>query len=197
MAETPLVAFLEMISAFALPLGASSSLHKDADALGLSLAEFLDAIAKDWKDQGFYGTGHLPPEWANKRSIYRLQVTGPGWWVDVEHPDSIAAIRNALGPILHAETGLDHLDTGILRGGSRDVTTRIASWVRASTLDDGSLPLGLRYGSKHGGGCSWAYWLRRRDDGFGDDRMVADMGNEITPSTKGYREAMGLLNLDA
>jgi hypothetical protein len=46
---------------------------------------------------------------------------------------------------------------------------------RAQVLDDGSQSVGIQYGSKHGGGLSWAYWLRRRDDGLGNDAIGADI----------------------
>lgn len=55
----------------------------------------------------------------------------------------------------------------------------IATWVREQILDDGSLPLGIRFRSKHGSGYCWAYWLRRRDDGLEDEPMSADSGQEI------------------
>ena len=196
-AQTPTIAFLEMLSAFQLPLGKDASLQKDADALGITLKEFLEVIEADWDEQGFRGTGYIPPEWANKRNIYRVQLTGPGWWVDIENPSSLAAVRRGLGDILHSETGLQQLTTSDLRGENREVTTRIASWARAQVLDDGSQAVGLRFGSKHGGGFSWAYWLRRRDDGLGEDAIVADMGAEISASTPGFAEALALMDLKA
>lgn len=55
----------------------------------------------------------------------------------------------------------------------------IATWIREQVLDDGSLPLGIRFESKHGGGHCWAYWLRRRDDGLDGDEMASHSVTEI------------------
>jgi len=46
-----------------------------------------------------------------------------------------------------------------LRGEDRRITTTVARWAQGLHLDDGTLPLGITYGSKHGTGRCWAYWL--------------------------------------
>lgn len=59
------------------------------------------------------------------------------------------------------------------------MSTRIAAWIRNQVLEDGSRPLGIEFGSKHGGGRCWAYWMRRSDDGLGDDLASTDPGIPI------------------
>jgi hypothetical protein len=65
-----------------------------------------------------------------------------------------------------AETPDRRLTISDLTGENRALTTRIAGWIRDSTLDDGSQPLGIRYTSKHGSDLPlYALWLRATDDG--------------------------------
>jgi hypothetical protein len=54
---------------------------------------------------------------------------------------------------------------GDLRGENRHLTTAVAAWIHSRVLDDGSLPHGIVYGSKHGTDYKcWAIWLRNVDD---------------------------------
>ncbi|MGJ9404040.1 hypothetical protein [Arthrobacter sp. KK5.5] len=99
--------------------------------------------------------------------------------MDVEHPETIAALGAGIGTGLHDGRGIDQLTLGVLHGENRAATTLVSTWIREQVLDDGSRPLGLRFRSKHGGGHCWAYWLRRRDDGLEETAMVADPGTAI------------------
>lgn len=169
-ASSPETAFQEVLSPFAQQLGGRSSLEKDAAALGLSLVDFLAAVGREWDESSFMGRGSLPAQWRVRRRLYHLRLAEPGWWVDIGHPETIAAIRRILGEDLHAATGCTEVTLAELHAPNREVTTRIASWLRGLVLDDGTRALGIRYNSKFGGEC-FAYWLRRRDDGLGNDSL--------------------------
>jgi hypothetical protein len=54
---------------------------------------------------------------------------------------------------------------------AKTLTTGIATWIRESVvLEDGSRPHGITYPSKWGAGLTnWAMWMRRTDDGTGQD----------------------------
>jgi len=104
------------------------------------------------------GMGHLPASWRIERLLYRITLPTQGWWIDVEHPDSLAAIETALEPDL-AALNVGALTVAALRGEDRHITTTVARWAQGLHLDDGTLPLGITYGSKHGTGRCWAYWL--------------------------------------
>lgn len=55
----------------------------------------------------------------------------------------------------------------------------VAEAVHGSVLEDGSLPHGISYRSKHGANHKcWAIWLRRIDDGH-------DIGVEVTKAGRG------------
>ncbi|MCW2131349.1 hypothetical protein [Arthrobacter sp. VKM Ac-2550] len=179
LADTEEIAFAEMLSSFALKLGEVHPLQKDADFLGLSLEEYMAELAGEWDGQQNMQPGFLPRHWRDRRLLYRLGLQAPGWWVDVEHPDSIAAISGGIGKQLSDGAGLERLTLGVLHGENRTATTLIATWLRSLTLDDETEPVGIRFRSKHGGGYSWAYWLRRADTGLTGDPMTADDGTTI------------------
>ena len=160
LADTEEVAFAEMLAPYARRLGARDALSKDARALGMTLQEFIAAISQEWDEQSFLQQGHLPSSWRTRRQLYEAEMRTPGPWVDIEHPDSIAAIRRNLGETLHRETALSTLTVADLRGDNREVTTRIAIWIAKQVLDDGAQPQGIIFGSKHGGGQCFAYWPR-------------------------------------
>lgn len=167
--DTRETAFAELLSSYAFKLGEHHPLQKDADFMGMSLGEYLQTIKVEWGNH--MQPGFVPAHWRDRRGTYQLVHRAKGWWVDVEHPDSIAAISSAIGRQLHQETGLERLTLGVLHGEDRRATTMIATWVRQQVLDDGSRPLGITFQSKHGGGRCWAYWLRRTDDGLEEKAM--------------------------
>ncbi|RCS77839.1 hypothetical protein CIK70_12265 [Brachybacterium alimentarium] len=65
-----------------------------------------------------------------------------------------------------------------LTGDDRVLTTAIATALRDEvTLDDGTLPLGIRFLSKHGHpargtGICWAYWMRYVDRGLDEPATI-------------------------
>lgn len=158
LAETAECAYAEVLAYAKRRLGERDPLTQDAAAAGLSLAEFTELVGAEWADRQHMGVGHLPSSWRIERLLYRCTPPGSGWWVDIEHPDSLAAAETALEHELAAQ-GLPALTIGVLRGDDRRATTTVARWVQAQHLDDGSTPAGVAYYSKHGTGRCWAYWL--------------------------------------
>lgn len=141
-----------------------SDLFDDTDYTG-DPGSVLDTITSEWDS-----ICHMPPKrvvkgWREARGEYLLSLPASGWVIDIEHPQSIAAIRTALWSELGA-LDVPQLTTEDLRGKRRVVTTTIAEWIHAQVLDDGSLPHGIKFGSKHGSGWDcWCVWLRALDDG--------------------------------
>lgn len=137
---------------------------KDAAFLGLSPAGLAVLMEEEWDQRGHMPPGNLARGWRTERALYELSMPNDGWWVLLEHPESMAAAGNALGDEL-ASIGIGALDVAVLRGSQRGATVLLADWVRAQVLDDGSLAHGIRYDSRHATGPAWAYWLRKVDDG--------------------------------
>lgn len=171
------IALAEVLSGYALKLGMKHPMQKDADFMGMPLDDYVKGINDDWGNQ--VKLGCLAKHWRDRRNIYGLTLKVGGWWVDVEHPDSIAAVGAAIGERLSDDLGITQLTLGVLHGENRAATTMAATWVREQVLEDGSYPLGIRFRSKHGGGYCWAYWLRRRDAGLDEVAMESDDGMQI------------------
>ncbi|MHC6222063.1 hypothetical protein [Arthrobacter sp. MMS24-S77] len=197
LAEKRECAFAELLARFKAKLGQVHPLEKDARSLGMTLAEFIEAIDQEADELQYEHSGFVPEVWCRARRIAKVCLPQDGWWVDIEHPDTIAAVESALGSEL-AKLKVASLTTAVLRSDRRKVTTLIAEWIKGVTLQDGSQPLGLVYASKYGYGKSWAYWMRRIDDGFPDDSVMVLEREEILPDNpdlqvvlERYRLTMG------
>jgi len=134
--------------------------QKDADAIGEDLDTYRDRITRDFHARGLPGPGEIPVEWQWERSIYEVALPAHGWWVEIDAPQTM----NALSSAMNGQAG--QLTLGHVCGDDRRLTTRLAQLVRDSTLDDGTLPLGIGFPSKTAYGRCWAWWNRRADDGL-------------------------------
>ncbi|MCJ1698396.1 RES family NAD+ phosphorylase [Rathayibacter festucae] len=161
-------AFAEVLSVFKRRLGAADPVEKDAAALGLTREEFLEIAAAEWQESSCMGIGAVPRQWRTERRMFRVETAGSGTLIDVEHPDSIAAIEPRVEGVL-ARHGIRALTTAVLRGDDRIVTTAIALSLRRITVDDGSVPQGIHFGSKWGGGWCRAVWLPGDEDEWSTD----------------------------
>lgn len=175
-------AYAEALANQRIPLGVIpklSDLFDDTDADDARTV--LDALNTEWEAMFRMGKGKLVAGWRDARLEYTLTLPDEGWLIDIEAPESIEAIGQALGPEL-SNLGVQHLTIGHLRGEDRAITTTIAAWIHNQTLADGSLPHGIHFGSKHGNDLSCcAVWLRRMDDGKNlvSEPTTADCGREI------------------
>ena len=85
---------------------------------------------------------------------YELKLPD-GWWIDITATETMAALPDLLKAALPT-AGLvlgivEQLTTAVLTADNREITTLIASALRATVqLDDGTLPLGIEFISKHG-----------------------------------------------
>ena len=164
------------------------TLVKDAAAVGLTVGEFIAAVEEDWASLGVPYPGHLPAAWRTGRLMFTVTLPVTGWWVALDAPESIAAVRAELGDRL-ALFGVTDLDLTVLYGGNRHATVDIADWVRSTTLDDGTRPHGIVYRSRHAGGDVHACWLRAVDAGRPviAEPVTADAGAPITAADPDLR----------
>jgi len=101
--------------------------------------------------------------WRAIRTHYELKISSGGWFVDALTGPSIQTLNHVFIP-----TGqtVGRMTSADLTGERRQLTTSVAKWVRNQVLDDGSLPMGIKYQSKHGDDIpAYAIWLRALDDG--------------------------------
>lgn len=96
-AENEETAYAEVLAGFKLPNGADDPLQEIADMYGVPRETAIEWITEDWKliETDFEGIGALPVSWRHDRTLYGVEMTGPGWLVDIQHPDSIAAVEQA------------------------------------------------------------------------------------------------------
>jgi len=150
------------------------------------LPTLLDMVKEEWAERHHMQPQQIAAGWRLERREYELQLPTNGWFVEVETADSISALSAGIAPYL-VERGILQLTVGHLKAEDRALTTTVAGWVREQVLDDGSLPHGIIYDSKHskGWGC-WAIWLRAVDDGKGIDSEPTKVISEgaIGPSHK-------------
>lgn len=151
-------AYAEVLAYYRRRLGDRDPLAADAAAVGLTPTELAAAVTAEWADRGHMRPGELAVGWRAERSLYRLRLPANGWWVQLEHPDSMAAIETALDTTLD-ELGVAALDVAVLRGPARLVTTTIATWIHHQTLDTDASALGIWYSSRWATGPAFAQWL--------------------------------------
>jgi hypothetical protein len=152
------VAFAEVLSPFKRHLGEGDPLENDALALGLSTAEFLELVAADWEERSFMGVGAVPASWRHARGIYDVRAASGGWWIDMDHPDTLSRVERATASALIDE-GIPELTLGVVTGENRRITTLISEVLRRAHLDDGTVARGLQFPSKWGGSWCRAIWL--------------------------------------
>jgi len=128
----------------------------------------LDAIHAEWaSDWGNFTPGKIPKTWRESRNLYELQVPTKGWFIEIDHADSITAMAVGLRDELET-LGVHQLTVQQLYEDDRRLrlTSTIADWIWHQVLDDGSLPVGIHYHSKWGANYDcFAVWLRAIDDG--------------------------------
>jgi len=170
-------AFAEVLSPFKRQLGALDPLESDAAALGLTRSELLELVAEEWGEAQFMGMGAVPQQWRVDRCVYEVIGQGDGWWIDVEHPDSLSVLEATIEPTLIRQ-GVRSLTTAVLRGENRIVTTAVGMHLRGIELFDGSVARGLQFGSKHGGGWCRAAWMPGAADSWSAD-FIATSGEPL------------------
>ena len=175
------------------PDSVAASAHGDSSV--------LDQIRREWEQKyGQFGPGKNPMRWREARALYPIVLPPDGWYIDISHADSIAALNRSSGPLGGPFHPTQRVTLANLTGEDRAWTCRVATLLRSVVLDDGSLPHGIQFVSKHGtNGLLWASWLRAIDDGKPEasEGVRALAGREIEhpskdPALKAAADALGL-----
>lgn len=159
--QTGLAAFAELLPYIVenLPTSDMAQYFDDAAELaGLSLAS---AVLSQMPAPTLHRA--VTQGWRDERLHYQLAVPADqSWFIDIAAKESLSALNAAIQP---GNYGLPPVTVSTLTGEQRDITTTIATWVRAQNLDDGTRALGITYRSKHGIDLpAYAMWLRSTDD---------------------------------
>lgn len=153
-ADHPATAIAEVLQPFRVRLLAAA---KDADAIGVALDVYRQQLAEELHQRGMPAPGEIPASWQLARSLYRVRLPRSGWWVTIDSP----ATLNALADAMHGLAG--QLTLGDVCGDDRALTTQLAQLIRDSTLDDGTMPLGVSFPLKTAYGRCFAWWNREAD----------------------------------
>lgn len=132
-----------------------SELAKLAADVFDDVGEGTDPITEEWGAKGFMAVGNIPTIWHADRNIAQINVQSPSWYVDVEHPVSMQILRSQFVQLLN-EHDIEDFDVSVIRGPNRVITCAVAEWVASLYLEDGSVPLGIRYNSRHS--TDWECW---------------------------------------
>lgn len=180
-ADSPQTAFAEVLA----PLKSNRHrLEVAATRSGYASAEdYVSAVFGQSAENNVDKPWAISGRWQLARSIYHVGMPTDGWWVQIDHADTLQALQRAL----HT-TGLPRdLWSADLENANRAVTTVIAEHIRRLELDDGQRPLGIWYQSRTLIGRCYAWWDRRRDDGLGlgaNDPRLEYSTNVDTPALR-------------
>jgi hypothetical protein len=143
-----------------------------AESIGWDVEEYIEQVISDARANGVDVPWAVSVDWQMERSIYQIRLPCNGWWVHIDHADTLAALESLAPAAPGLAARLQLLTAGDISGEDRALTTLLAHLIREQSLDDGSQPLGIAYASKTLMGRCWAYWDRRTDLGLppgGDD----------------------------
>lgn len=141
------------------------ALEADAQAIGMTVDRYIASVLADADRNGVERPWTVGFDWQFARSIHKVRMPTKGYWVAVEHHDTLNQLSLDLATWVRAYD-LPAIDLGAVTGPDRALTTLIADHIRSSTLMDGSPPLGIVFPSKLGYGDALAWWNRRLDDGL-------------------------------
>lgn len=189
-------AYMELLAPYRTKINEERrALQPAADAVGMSLEDYWNEVVSEWDEAGKMKATWLPRAFREGRALYTLQYP-EGWWIDVTATETIAALHDLFEgpwPTAHGESE-EPLTLADLTGDDRVLTAAIAQLIRDNVqLDDGTLPLGIQFLSKHGrpaggSGLCWAYWMRQLDSGLKEPAQVVDT-EPILEDDSAYRAA--------
>lgn len=115
----------------------------------------LAAIKREWAQDNKMTLGSIPADWRVQRLKANFSVPPDAVFVNVDHPDTLKALRYHYGDSL-AELGVQDLDRGDITGRNRLVTRRISHIIH----EHGAFS-GIRYWSRLDGRLeAWAIFDR-------------------------------------
>lgn len=141
-----------------------ASVAKAAESIGWTVEDYIASVRAQAKENGIDVPWAITVDWQMARSIYEVRLPSQGWWVQIDHADTLSALENLAPTTAGLTERLQLLTAGSLTGDDRDLTTLLAHVIRGTELDDGTAPLGISYPSKTLTGRCWAYWDRRVDE---------------------------------
>lgn len=69
---------------------------RDAELVGLSVADLLAEVESEWAEQEHIHPVHVPASWRHARRLYQLAMPNSGCWIIAADKEFIAAIGSNL-----------------------------------------------------------------------------------------------------
>lgn len=175
-----ITAYMELLAPYRTDVSSQRrALEPIVAAMGKDVDDLWHDIVDEWDAAGTMKASWLPRAFREGRTLYTLSFP-TGWWIDITATETISSLNDLfLEPWPTQDGELDEpLTLSHLTDDDRALTTAIAGALRTHvTLDDGTLPLGITFLSKHGhpstgSGTCWAYWMRDVDSGLAEPTTV-------------------------
>jgi hypothetical protein len=147
-----------------------AKIAKAAEAIDWEVDEYIAQVLSEAQANGVDVPWAISVDWQMDRSIYEIRLPREGWWVQMDHAETLAALEDLVPKSIGMTERLQLLTSGAVASEDRDLTTLLAHVLRGQRLDDGSEPLGISYVSKTLKGRCWAYWDRRTDESLSPGR---------------------------
>lgn len=147
-----------------------AAIAQAAESIGWDVEEYIEQVVADATANGVCVPWSISLDWQMGRSIYSIQLPTQGWWVQIDHADTFAALEAVAPTVPGLTERLQLITAGDVTGEDRSLTTLLAHLIRTQDLDDASQPLGISYPSKTLMGRCWAYWDRRTDESLPPNR---------------------------
>jgi len=118
-----------------------------AQSAGMKVSDWVESVLADAEANSIDVPWAISVDWQMQRSIGRYRMPAFGYWVQVDHPDTLDWLNREFLGLLSANGAEidDALNGGHLERSDRAVTTLISEFISQSTLFDGSLPLGVSF----------------------------------------------------
>jgi hypothetical protein len=168
-----------------------AAIAKAAESIDWDANRYIEQVLADARTNGVDAPWAISIDWQMDRSIYEIKLPGEGWWVRIDHVDTIAALERLTPTVAGTTEQVKLLTSGAVESENRDLTTLLAQVIRQQHLFDGSEPLGISYQSKTLMGRCWAYWDRRADAGIapGSNDLVQLISENVGPDPEFHRVA--------
>jgi len=165
------------------------ALKVDAEAAGYSdVGEYASAISRAASSYGIARPWTISVEWQWNRCIHELVMPSDGWWVLIDHADTLNSLQDQITAKLRRLEIRKPLTISHISDDDRALTTTLAQYLKSLTLYDGSKPLGVDFPSKTGYGRCWAWWDRRDAPGGMQHKSVPRTLNNYTVARPAMRK---------
>jgi hypothetical protein len=119
-------------------------------------------IEQDWAAMRVMPPGDIAGQFRRDRLLAEVVVTRDGHVVDVSAAETLGTLRRSAEDWVPTRylSDISRIDLASLTGSDRLFTCAAAAWLSQRILNNGSVPLGVTYQSRHGGDLPcWAVWV--------------------------------------